>query len=53
MKEKQKELAEDKSDVKNLDEWKPAPPLLQIIQSFSTAENGRSVTQSREVIFQK
>lgn len=53
MKEEQKELAEDKSDVKNLDEWKPVPPLLQAIQSFSTAENWRSVIQSREAIFQK
>lgn len=51
MKEKQKELAEDKSDVKNLDEWKSAPLLLQTVQSFSTAENGTSVNQSREVIF--
>lgn len=53
MKGKQEELAEDKSDVKNLGEWKPAPLLLRSIQPLSTAENGRSLTQSREVIFQK
>lgn len=46
MKRKQ-ELAEDKTDVKNLGEWKPAPLLLQSIHSLSTAENGRSLTQSR------
>lgn len=44
MKEKQKELDEDKSDVKNLDESKPAPLLLQTVKSFEAAENRGSVT---------